>query len=533
MRFRFSGGNGIGGNLVFSAFGLFFAIMGCFFVKQEWNRLQEIKGMQDWNRTTCTVLTSNATDDGEDFRLELSYSYTVNGTAYTGTRYGKEDNLSAETIVEIKKIQNRWIEGSQHECYYNPEQPADAVFVLPTVKEGWRSVGFTLIFPAFGLLFAAIPWLFSSRKKKSSNAVGSTPKSPRAVPIIFGLIFAGVGLAMLKPLTIDPLMTTRDAQNWISVPAIVVSSKVKSSTDDDGTTYSVYIAYQFEIEGKEYYGDRYNLMSVSSSGYQSKADIVSQYPEGREFNVYVDPDNPEESVINRDVSLSLLFCLFPLPFIIMGLLVLIFGLRNKTPKLDEAQAREHIVHLQARSPRNKAIGVSAFTALWLGIVYFLTTTEAPLLFPIVFGFFGLILLGASIHSVLAVFNPLPVVEITPGDIHPGTNVAMRWRIDGRVDRIRTMSIKLKCLKITTETHRSGGKTSTSIVKTPLHETDLLQTDNQLEIAQGTLQCTIPVDRPPSRPGKKNGIEWQILFHGDITRWPDMKSELPFTVYPRD
>jgi hypothetical protein len=56
---------------------------------------------------------------------------------------------------------------------------------------------------------------------------------------------------------------------------------------------------------------------------------------------------------------------------------------------------------------------------------------------------------------------------------------------------------------------------------------------QSEIAQGTLQHIIPENRPASRPGQENGIEWQIVFHGDIARWPDLKAELPFIVYPND
>ena len=140
---------------------------------------------------------------------------------------------------------------------------------------------------------------------------------------------------------------------------------------------------------------------------------------------------------------------------------------------------------------------------------------------------------SAIHSILAIFNPRPSVEITPGSIQPGTSVAMRWHINDRADRISQLNIVLKCLKVTSETQRSGGETKTRTVKTPLYEQELLQTESQLEIAQGTLQFTIPEDRPASRRGNTNGIQWKVAFNGDIGRWPDMKQEMGFTVYPED
>lgn len=525
-----SSGSGIVGKLLFSVFGMAFALMGSMFVKQEWKNLQDIKAMQAWSQTTGTIVSSKIEDAGEDFRLAVSYRYNVGDQTYTSERYGKQTSYSVETMGEAERAHQKLPEGKSVRVYYNPRNPSDAVLEMPTVKSARHSFGFTFLFPAFGLFFASLPWLGGRIKRKPEKE--SNPRSPKVFLIIFGSIFALVGILVLKPIFITPLQKTRDAQNWNSVPATVLSSKVKSHSDDDGTTYSVYIAYRYKVSGQEYIGDQYTFMGGSSSGYDSKAAVVRQYPVGREFIVFVNPANPSESVILRDYSPSLLFGLIPLVFAIVGIIVVLIGLRSKKPALDMAQSTEHIVSLKAPSPAKKAIGITLFTAFWLAVVYFLYRSDAPRLFPIVFGFFGIILLGVSIHAILAIFNPRPTVEITPGDIHPGTSVAMRWRLSGRTDRIGTLLIKLRCLKVTTETHRSGGETRTSTVKTPLFETELLQTQNQFEIAQGTFQFTIPTDQPASRPGNSNGIQWQIDFLGDIARWPDLKCELPFTVYPQ-
>lgn len=519
------------GKFIFSVFGLFFALFGTLFVNQEWKNLQETKAMQEWAETPCTIVSSNIEDYGEDYRLSIAFSYTVDEKIYTGERYGKQPHQTAETFVEVEQLHKQLPEGKTVSGFYNPQNPSEAILNRPTIKEARKAVGFTLIFPAFGLLFAALPWL---RGRKSTTTGGTkSQRTPRTALILFGLIFTVVGLALLKPILINPLNKTRDAQNWISIPATVVSSKVKSHSDDDGTTYSVYIAYRYELNGTEYVGDQYSFMSGSSSGQSSKAEIVRQYPKGHQFNLFVNPADPAESVIKRDYSLSLLFGLIPVIFAIVGIAVMMAGFRNKKPTLDMSQAREHVILLKGSSRIRKMAGLMIFTIFWNGVVYLLTVSDAPRMFPVIFGLFGVILIGLSIQAILSMFNPQPTVELTPGDIRPGASIAMRWRTSGRTDRIDTLSIELQCLKITTETSGTGKNRSTRIVKKPLFTTEVLKTTNQAEIAQGTSQFEIPLKKPASRPGNHNGIRWQVVFHGEITRWPDMKDELSFTVYPTD
>ena len=529
-----SGSGGIVGKLIFSAFGLFFAFIGSQFVKQEWKNLQETTAMQQWAQTSCTIVSSETKDDGEDFRLEVSYRYEVDGKIFTSTRYGKRPHYMAETVGEIDQARKKLPPGKTFDCHYNPANPAEAVLDLPTVKDARRSVGFTLFFPGFGLLFATLPWLLRRKKKKGESGETQTKKTVRSGKrflILFGAVFALFGLIALAPILIIPLQKTAAAKSWNTVQASVVSSKVKSHHGDDSTTYSPYIAYRYEVGGEEFLGDQYTFMGGSGSGRESKAEIVHQYPKGHTINVYVNPADPTESVIKRDASKSLLIGLIPLIFVFVGIAIIIAGFRAKKAELDAAQSRERVVMLKGPTPLGKAIGITIFALIWNGIVFFLFRSEAPLLFRIIFGGVGILVIFASIHAILALFNPRPTVEITPGDIRPGTSVALRWRLGGRTDRIGKLTLSLQCLRVTTETSGSGKNRSTRTIKTPIFEDELLSTDHQNEIAQGTLQFRIPEEKSCSIPGNDGGIQWQLVFHGDIPRWPDLKQELPFIVYP--
>jgi hypothetical protein len=154
-----SGGGGIVGKLIICAFGLFFAFIGSQFVKQEWQSLQETKAMQQWVHMNCTIETCTVEDAGEDFRLTLSYRYTVNGRPYTSDQYGKQRHLVRESIGGIKAAEKKLHPEKSIDGYHNPADPAQAVLDLPTLGNAKSSLAMTFLFPAFGILFAILPWL--------------------------------------------------------------------------------------------------------------------------------------------------------------------------------------------------------------------------------------------------------------------------------------------------------------------------------------------------------------------------------------
>lgn len=351
--------------------------------------------------------------------------------------------------------------------------------------------------------------------------------------ILFGGLFFTVGLLFFYFFTIRPLQKCHAAKSWQTASATVLSSEVKSHRDSDGdTTYSIYIRYKYQFNNTPYTNDRYSFLEGSSSGYDSKAKIVHSHPAGKKITIYVNPENPSDSVINRSMKWILIIGLFPLVFVVVGAAIMIGGFRSgKFRKLDQKQAGEHVVTLKGRSPIGKLIGITLFALIWNGVVVFLFISGAPLLFKGIFGFFGVALIGGLIHSLLACFNPRPTVQITPGNLHPGSNGALRWSMTGRSDRIQSLEITLRCLHVTTETRRSGGETKTSVQYTPIYTDELFRSENRSQISMNSIGLRIPEDQPASRRGNTNGIQWELIVKGDIPRWPDITEKFKFLVYP--
>lgn len=81
----------------------------------------------------------------------------------------------------------------------------------------------------------------------------------------------------------------------------------------------------------------------------------------------------------------------------------------------------------ARNP-GAASGTTLFTALWSGVVWFLISFKAPLLFPIVFGLFGLLLIYITLQlwfGVSRVTVNSGTVAVASGYLSPGSERTLR------------------------------------------------------------------------------------------------------------
>jgi Protein of unknown function (DUF3592) len=85
---------------------------------------------RSWTQVPCTILTSavqsKSGNSGTTFKIAITYSYVVNGRAYTGNRY---DFFPVATIGYRSKaaVARQYAPGTQRHCLVNPHDPAQAV----------------------------------------------------------------------------------------------------------------------------------------------------------------------------------------------------------------------------------------------------------------------------------------------------------------------------------------------------------------------------------------------------------------------
>jgi hypothetical protein len=390
-------------------------------------------------------------------------------------------------------------------------------------------------------------------KKQTRNS-----RSGRIIMFFFFLIFAGAGAGMLYPLGIRPIMQTIDSEDWPAVPCRIISAKVESHSDSDGTTYSIEITYAYEFNSQTFQCDRYDFIGGSSSGHKSKLRIVEQYKNAENPICYVNPNDPADAVLKRGFHLSLLFALFPLPFLAVGVGGLYWVIKNPKmkqksslpqwlPKTDAQPSMTTFspphneslpVTLKSKSPWSKLLISIFVAAFWNGIVsvfvfevvndwrtgdgnWFLT------LFLIPFVIVGIILIGSIFYCFLALFNPRPTLTLSSATIPLGGTLRMKWHFNGITSRINQLKITLKGTE--EATYQRGTDTHTD--KNTFYQAEIFTTQNDLEIPYGTLDVILPGDSMHSFEAEHNKIIWKIEMHGDIKSWPDVKDEYKFTVAP--
>ena len=377
----------------------------------------------------------------------------------------------------------------------------------------------------------------------------------------FFLIFTVAGLAMAYFLTIRPVMDLISARAWETVSCTVVSSEVESSSESDGDTYRIAITYTYAFQGLSFNGDRYDFSIGSSSGYEGKAEVVEAHPPGMVTLCFVNPDNPAISVINRSPGLYLLWGLFSLPFLLIGIggLIGVWFFRSsddprKAPtvrgpatgtttaglaslaelaSLDDTDGTSPLVLETEGSPRGRALGLGIFALMWNGfigaMIFFIVRdsggADFSLLFFIPFVLAGLALIGATLHQALASTNPQPRLILTPGRPSLGTTCSLQWRLLGRPVTLDGLTIKIEGRE--TATYRRGTDTITE--HATFFEEVLL--DGRPTTREGTLTTTIPPRGMPSFEADNNKIEWRITVHGDIPRWPDIEEKFSITIVP--
>jgi len=532
---------GVGGRIGLTLFFSLFFLMGLlftFFLARE-----AVKAMQSraWPVTTAEILASEIVSNHHNYQFIPRYRYEYAGRHYESATYRQGYNGDGN-YRQAAQLAERYPVGAQAPCRVNPADPTAAVLEL---RSPWiaLAIPFPLIFVAIGAGGIWFAWRRSQPSPPSAEPL-SAPRRPINSPL-FGVLFCGlftvVGGVGLYFLTIRTFLKVQDARSWPATPCIVQSSRVKSHDSDDGTTYSVDILYRYEARGREFRSNRYSFMGGSSSGHAGKAEIVAQYPPGRQTACFVNPSDPTDAVLVRGFTPVMLVGVVPLVFLLVGVGGLLHFVRSgfkPTPTIPASKPTGPVTLKPPVSPVTKLIGTICVAAFWNGIVsvfvwqavkswqrgqpeYFLT------LFMIPFVLIGLGLIGAVGYFFLALFNPRVRLTVDSFSVPVGGTVNLQWQVSGRITALRRVAIVLVGRE--EATYRRGTTTVTD--KEVFTTIPVFETVNPWDMPSGRARLMIPPGTMHTFRGDNNKILWTLVIHGDIPLWPDVKEEYEITVLP--
>lgn len=185
----------------------------------------------------------------------------------------------------------------------------------------------------------------------------------------------------------------------------------------------------------------------------------------------------------------------------------------------------------------KVVGMTVFSLLWNLFTVFLIVPAIRenvdegafgLLVSAFMSIFVLVGIATAIGVVyfaLATANPVPRLVLDRARPTPGDRCRVAWTFRGRVDRIESLTLKLHARE--RATYQRGTNSVTE--HHALYEQDLVTLEGPVD-SRGSVEFEIPENAMPTFTARKNEIEWRLVIHGDISRWPDVKEEMVFPVY---
>lgn len=160
----------------------------------------------------------------------------------------------------------------------------------------------------------AFPITLSRRKHRPLGPAGTT---------VLGSLLALGGLAVLVFGVVYPLLRERAARSWEQVPCTIVTSELHKSTRKGKTSYRPAITFRYEYAGTTYTSDDFALTGWQTSGGSSARDIVANHNPGSAAQCYVDPEDPTDAVIVRDIEPIWLPLVMSLVFLGVGAFLLV------------------------------------------------------------------------------------------------------------------------------------------------------------------------------------------------------------------
>ena len=156
---------------------------------------------------------------------------------------------------------------------------------------------------------------------------------------LFALPFAGVGVWMLWSIG-STVIDAWQMNSWLPAEATVINAGYTTSSGDDSDTYEAYAQYRYYWNGQRFTGDR---VSISAGGdnigdYQTETGrrLSAAQRSGQPITVYVNPTQPSEAIVNRDIRWGMIGFKSIFVFVFGGVGFGLIYAAFRTPKTKDA-----------------------------------------------------------------------------------------------------------------------------------------------------------------------------------------------------
>jgi len=140
---------------------------------------------------------------------------------------------------------------------------------------------------------------------------------------------------------------------------------------------------------------------------------------------------------------------------------------------------------------------------------------------------GVLIALGFFSTILALFNPRPILTLAPGEPQLGVRARLSWRFKGSAGRLRRLQIILRGCE-----HASYQRGTDSVTDERTFYAVLLADQVQaMSMHDGTVEFAIPHDLMYSLELSHNAIRWRLEVRGEVPFWPDVDDRFDIVVRP--
>lgn len=207
-------------------------------------------------------------------------------------------------------------------------------------------------------------------------------KGAKALGLFFGLLLFSSGLWGLWLTTHNAFQSWFMAVNYVPAEAYIESVSLKSGKHDNATTYQAVATYRYTYQGKEYTGDRVSIHSGSDNVGSYQEDMAQKlktaYYNQRSITIYVDPNNPVNSIIDKNPRplLLILPASITAPFLVIGFVLMRLSLKSGGNSRSNSQLNNNLPpdsenNSTRVSQEQSREGINAINhrTLWIWIIF--------------------------------------------------------------------------------------------------------------------------------------------------------------------
>lgn len=186
-------------------------------------------------------------------------------------------------------------------------------------------------------------------------------------PWLFVLIWTA-GVALFDGLAGVVLWQQARTYDFAETEGVVTRSQLKSHREPKGgTTESLDVAYDYEVDGRRYTGTRY-CYGAMGTGDATWSKVQRQLPVGKTVPVYHDPADPADAVLHRGpTGMTLFLFWFLTPFNVVMVVAWAHLLRNPRPRFDPRHVAATPTGWAVRLPGAGRLAV--FAGVLLGVTF--------------------------------------------------------------------------------------------------------------------------------------------------------------------